>query len=78
MSSRIERFQFGIVTGAFMLGAVIMFSMLVDNESFWIHDLYQGSSLYFYIIAMAVGLILSQIYIWYYNKGLRRHTSIGK
>lgn len=69
MSSRLERSHLGMITGMFMIAIFVLFNMSSDAIPV-LSDLRSDNELYFILAALLVGFILSQIFIWYYQRGL--------
>jgi uncharacterized membrane protein YeaQ/YmgE (transglycosylase-associated protein family) len=74
---KVHRLYLGIITGAFMFAAYFLLDMFISGQYPDIYETWFGSNQsYFFMFAFLVGIIGAQIYIWYYNKGLKKVRKI--
>jgi len=69
VSSKLERSHLGMITGMFMVGLFVIANMTSDVIPA-LTDLRASSELYYIVAVLAIGFILSQVFIWYYKRGM--------
>jgi hypothetical protein len=63
----------GIITGTFMFAAYFLMDMYVAfiDPTFYI-EVFKQNEMYFIMFSFMIGIVVAVMYIWYYNKGIKR------
>ena len=75
--AKVHRIFLGILTGVFMFAAyflIDMYIVFVDYDFYY--TTFKANEMYFIMFSFAVGIMGSIMYIWYYNRGIKRGRTV--
>jgi len=75
--AKVHRLFLGIITGVFMFAAYFLINMYIAYVDYdFYHSAYKENEMYFIMLSFIIGIMCSTIYLWYYNKGIKRGRKV--